>query len=66
MPSKYPDIHVQLSDEDGNAFVIIARIRRALREAGINGDEIESFATEAMSGDYDNVLATAGRWVAVS
>ncbi len=62
MTSKYPEIFVQLSGEDGNAFVIIARVRKALREAG-HRDKIEEFTKEAQSGNYDHVLLTCMKWV---
>ena len=62
---KYPDIEVQLSGGDGNAMVIIARVAKAIHRA--EGEAAGSaFASEAMSGDYDNVLQTAMRWVDVS
>lgn len=62
---KYPDVEVQLSGEDGNAFMMIGRTRRALKRHGVGDEEIEQFSTEATSGDYDNVIATIGRWVTV-
>lgn len=61
----YPDAVAQLSNQDGNAFNIIATVRRALRDAGAPADEINAFQTEAMSGDYDALLRTAMRWVTV-
>lgn len=60
---KYPDISVKLTGEDGNSFAIIGRVSRALRCAGVSREEINEFVTEATSGDYDNVLQTAMRWV---
>lgn len=66
MEALYPDVQVQLSGEDGNAFVIIARIGAALRRAKVPRDRIEEFHKEAMNGDYDNVLRTAMRWVDVA
>lgn len=33
MAVKYPDVKVQLSGMDGNAFFIIVRVRKALRDA---------------------------------
>ena len=66
MDVKYPNVKVNLSDEDGNAFSIIARVRRALLKAGVRPDQIEEFCTEAMSGDYDHLLQTAMKWVDVS
>lgn len=61
----YPDAIAQLSGEEGNAFAIIGRVRTALRRAGAPADELEAFQTEAMSGDYNNLLRTAMRWVEV-
>lgn len=63
--TKYPEIEVQLSGEDGNAFFIIAAIRKELRRGGVSSEEVKKFSTEAMSGDYDNVLLTAQKWVTV-
>ena len=62
---KYPDVTVQLTGEDGNAMSIIGRVSRALSRAGVSPEEEKRFQTEAMSGDYDNVLATAMKWVDV-
>lgn len=66
MVPHYPEIEVQLVGQDGNAFAIIGRVRRALRQGGVSEDQISSFCEEAMSGDYDNVLRTAMQWVSVS
>lgn len=66
MKVKYPNVRVQLSGEDGNAFSIIGRVSNALRKAGVSEAEIEEYRREAMSGGYDNVLQTAMRWVEVS
>jgi hypothetical protein len=63
---KYPEVQVQLVGEDGNAFAIIGRVAKALSRAGVAKAEVDAFRTEAMSGDYDNVLQTAMKWVDVS
>jgi len=62
---KYPQVTVQLSGEDGNAFLIIGRVASAMRRAEIPQAEIDEFTNQATSGDYDNVLGTAMRWVDV-
>lgn len=62
---KFPDVHVQLSGIDGNAMSIMATVARGLRHAG-HGSQVCDFMDEAMSGDYENVIATAMRWVEVS
>lgn len=63
MNVKFPDITVKLSGQDGNAFMIIGRVTKALRRGGASQAEIDAFTDEAMSGDYDNVLQTVMRWV---
>jgi hypothetical protein len=60
---RYPDICVQLSGEDGNAFAILGRTTAALRSAGLGQEEIDQYYTEATSGDYDHLLQTTMRWV---
>lgn len=62
---KYPEIEVQLSDEDGNAMLIIGRVTRAMRTARIPQPEIDAFRKEAMADDYDHLLQTVMRWVEV-
>lgn len=62
---KYPNIKAKLIGQDGNAFAIIGTVQRELRRGGVSADEINKFVTEATSGDYDNVIQTALRWVSV-
>ena len=61
METKFPNIEVQLTGSDGNAFAIIGKVKRALPS-----DVQAEFMAEATSGDYNNVLATAMRWVNIS
>lgn len=63
MPVKHPDVTVQLTGEDGNAFFIIGRTIKALRSAGVANAEVDEFKADAMSGDYDHVLQTVMSWV---
>ena len=62
MTPKYPNITVEMVGQDGNAFAILGRCRKAAREAGLRDSEINAFVTEATSGDYDHLLQTAMRW----
>lgn len=62
---KFPEIQVPLVGEDGNAFMIIGRVARALRRAG-EAKAAEEFTEEAMKGDYDHVLQTVLRYVDVT
>jgi hypothetical protein len=60
----HPEIHVPLIGEDGNAFAILARVRRIMRRAGLE-PEWDAFHEEATSGDYCNLLQTVVRWFSV-
>jgi len=62
---KYPRAKVRLVGEDGNAFAIIGRTRRALQHAGADADDIATFIREATASDYDQLLATVLRWAEV-
>ena len=62
---RYPDVHVVLTGEDGNAFFILGRIRKALRQANVDELTIGRFFDEATHGDYDHLLQTCMRWVSV-
>lgn len=63
---KYPEIEVQLSGNDGNAFAIMGAVSKALRRADVSQAEIDQYLNQSMSGDYDNLIQTAMRWVSVS
>ena len=56
MKIKFPDVHVKLVGEDGNAFSILARVMKAMRRAGLSQEEITAYREEATSGDYDHLL----------
>lgn len=62
---KYPRARVRLVGEDGNAFAIIGRARRALQHAGADPGDVATFIREATAGDYDQLLGTVTRWVEV-
>lgn len=62
---RFPDVTVELSGTDGNAFSIIGTTARELRRGGASPAQVDAFRDEAMSGDYDNLLQTAMRWVNV-
>jgi hypothetical protein len=60
---RYPEVQVQLTGEDGNAFAVLGRTATALRAAGVPQEEVEAFFAEATSGDYDHLLQTTMAWV---
>jgi hypothetical protein len=62
---KYPDITVRLSGSDGNAFLIMGKVIKALKKNGASEEEIEAYKAEATSGDYEHLLQTCFRWVEI-
>lgn len=68
MRVKYPQVNIgaiDLNGPEGNAFYIIGRTVKGLKDAGVPEEEIESYRDKAMSGDYANVLETTSRTVSV-
>jgi hypothetical protein len=61
----HPEVTVRLTGGDGNAFMIIGLVQRALRDAGVSEKEVSQFHAEVTSGYYDHVLITCMRWVDV-
>lgn len=59
---KYPDIHVKLVGQNGNAFNILAICLQAMCRAGLSQEERDAFHKEATSGNYDHLLATCMEW----
>jgi hypothetical protein len=66
MSIKHPEVSVRLSGIDSNAMVIVGAVRAALRRGKVPPAEIDAFSNEALSGNYDQVIQTALRWVDVT
>ena len=47
---------VKLIGEDGNALMLIAKCRQAMKEAEYSASEIDEITHRMMSGDYDHLL----------
>ena len=62
---QYPDVTVQLTGQDGNAFAIIGAVQREIRR--VRGPEAaETYSKEAMQSEsYDALLRHAVRTVNV-
>ena len=63
-PEKRPT--VKLVGENGNAYGIMGRVKRALRSAGADQEYITKYLQESMTGDYDHLLQTALKYVEVT
>ncbi len=55
-----------LTGEDGNAFSILGRARRALKDAGYSNEEVERYQVEVTEGDYNLLISVTMNWLDVS
>ena len=62
--SKYT-AKIDLTSIDGNAFAIMGAAKRILKQAGATEEELNEYLKESMSGDYDNLVATVGKWLVI-
>ena len=62
---KYPNVVVKLTGNDGNAFMIMGNVQKAMQKARISQDEIKEYVDEAMAGDYNHLLQVTMRTVGV-
>ena len=61
----YPDVTVQLSGRDGNAFAILAATKTAI-EQQVGKEEAKAYIAEAMSQEsYDELIRYTMRTVVV-
>lgn len=58
-----PMYDVVVVPDDGNAFSVMSAVSRALRKKGATDSEVEQYLADSMSGDYDNLLRVAMKWV---
>ena len=56
---------VKLVGQDGNAFSIMGRVKKALMQAGADKEYIDRYLSKATSGDYDNLLVVSMEYVNV-
>lgn len=66
MTTRFPNVDVQLTGSDGNAFAIIGAVAKGLRRAG-ETEAATEFSNNAMDcGSYDELLQLAMATVNVS
>ena len=54
---------VKLIGEDGNAFSIMGRVKKALMLVGADKEYVDKYLNEAISGDYDHLLVVSMEYV---
>lgn len=72
---RFPDAHVTLTGDDGNAFAIMQRVKEAIRShlretENATWTEVkplwEQYFSEATAGDYNHLLSVTMKWVTVA
>ena len=56
---------VKLIGQDGNAFSIMGRVKKALMQAGADKEYIDKYLKESTVGDYSYLLAVSMEYVNV-
>lgn len=59
---KYPEITINLTRIDDNAFNILGVCINEMRKAGLPRENIDEFYKEATSENYDHLLQTCMKW----
>ena len=63
MDQKFPHVKVRLFAKD-NALAILGRAIKAMRDAGVGQDEIDTYIKQATTGgDFKKLLAVTAQWV---
>lgn len=62
---KFPQVRVNLSGREGNAYSIIGICIQTALKGKIPNADILAFLNEAISGDYDHMLATCCEWFTI-
>jgi len=62
---EFPEVTLDLTNVDGNAFVLIGKCRKAMLKHGVPDYKIDEFLDEATSGDYDYLLRAIMTYVHV-
>ena len=56
---------VRLIGENGNAFMVMGLVSKALRKAGADDEYVNEYLNKATSGDYDHLLGVSQEYVDV-
>lgn len=62
-PAKKPVVN--LIGKNGNPFAILGAVKAALKKSGADKAYIDQYLSEAMSGDYSNLLAVSMDYVEI-
>lgn len=51
--------HCQLTGQDGNAFAVMGRVAKALKQAGADQAEVDKYFEACKAGDYNHLLCVS-------
>jgi len=57
--NRHGELEIDLRGSDGNAFVILAYIKRALNNNGYDPEQVDYWMSKMKSGDYENLCRVA-------
>ena len=60
---KAPETKLTIVISDGNAFAIMGTAQKVLKKAGADKEYTDKYLKEAMSGDYDHLLAITSEYI---
>lgn len=66
MDDEFRHVVVNLWGVDGNAFIVMGTVKKALQKAGATHLQVSYFLSQCMSGDYENLLAVCNKWVTLA
>lgn len=67
MKIRYPQVKVQLTGENGNAYMVIGLTTRAMKKAGIPAEDVTKFQHDCFNqASYDHLLQLVMQTVDVS
>jgi hypothetical protein len=61
----YKHVEVNMRGVNGNVFMILGTVKRALQKAKADPYHVEVFMHRAMSGNYEHALSTCSKWVTI-
>ena len=59
----FQSVHLDITGEDGNAFMIMAVVLKCLLQSGYSKNELEELQKEMMSSDYDHLCQIARKYI---
>ena len=54
---------LKMAELNGNAFPVLGSVKQSLKRSGADQEYIDKYLSEAMSGDYYNLLAVSMEYV---